>query len=133
MVRTSGGVEVEVAVENRAAGHWIPTGMPSRRIVLDVATWFDEESHSRTFSFGRRVVDAAGDRLHRVGEMILYGAEVVADTRLRPNQRRTFSYTLPAPTGVETTLVVRLRYESTETPDAPPVGDDIVRLERAVR
>lgn len=130
--RTGGGVVVEVAVENQAAGHFLPTGMPTRQLVLEVSTLFDQETHTRSFVFGRRVVDEDGERLSRVQDMILRGAEVTADSRLRPRQRRTFTYTLQAPTGLETTLVARIYAETTQRPDEPPVARDIVRIERPV-
>lgn len=126
----SGSVDVTVAVENTAAGHWLPTGMPSRRMVLEIATRFEDRITSRSFVFGRRVVDEEGANIRNVARMLLEGVQVVDDTRLRPNQRRELEVTLPMPSGLETTLTVRLYYESMETPDEPPVIDDVVRIER---
>lgn len=128
----SGSVTVTVAVESRAAGHWLPTGMPSRWMVLEVGTSWGEHSQARSIDFGRKIVDADGNRLTGLASMILRGDHVTNDTRLRPRQRREFSFTLPAPSGQATTLSVRLFYESSEVQLAPEATEDIVRIERSL-
>jgi len=125
----SGSVELRVAVQNRGSGHWIPTGMPSKQIVLEVATRYDSFERSERFVFGRRVVDDAGNRLRTVAEMMTRGAAIPSDTRLRPGQRREFSYTLPAPLDADTRLVVRLYYQSTE----PSLAGEIQEIHRIER
>ncbi len=127
-----GSLAVQVAVENIGSGHHIPTGMPSKQIVLEATTSWDNFSRTERVVFGRRVVDDAGNRLRTIADMMTRGASIPSDTRLRPGQRREFSFTLPAPIDVETTLVVRLYYESTEpVQGADRSGDDIRRIERA--
>jgi hypothetical protein len=124
----SGSIEVLVAVANRGAGHWLPTGMPSKQIVLEVSTSWDSFERAERFVFGRRVLDDAGNRLMTVADMMTRGAAVASDTRLRPGQQREFSFSLPAPLDADTRLVVRLFYQSTE--DAAAVDEDIHRIER---
>lgn len=131
MVESSGSIELRVAVENTGAGHWIPTGMPSKQMVLEVSTAWGSFVRSERFIFGRRIVDDAGNRLRTVADIMTRGASIPSDTRLRPRQRREFSYTLPAPVDASTKLVVRLFYESTEA--AASMGalpEDIRRIER---
>ncbi len=131
MVESSGSIELRVAVENTGAGHWIPTGMPSKQMVLEVSTAWGSFVRSERFIFGRRIVDDAGNRLRTVADIMTRGASIPSDTRLRPRQRREFSYTLPAPVDAPTKLVVRLFYESTEA--AASMGalpEDIRRIER---
>jgi len=125
----SGNVELRVEVVNRGSGHSIPTGMPSKQIVLEVSTRWDSFERSERFVFGRRVVDDAGNRLRTVAEMMTRGAAIPGDTRLRSGQRRSFSYTLPAPVDADTKLVVRLYYQSVE-PAAGGAIEEIYRIER---
>jgi hypothetical protein len=128
---SSGSIELRVAVANTGSGHRIPTGMPSKQIVLEVSTAWDSFERSERFIFGRRVVDEAGNRLRRVADIMTRGASIPSDTRLRPGQRREFSYTLPAPIDADTKLVVRLYYESTEAAATMgEVPEDIHRIER---
>jgi hypothetical protein len=127
--QSSGSVDLRVAVENFGSGHWLPTGMPSKQIVLEVTSSWDSFARSERFVFGRRIVDDAGNRLRTVAEMMTRGAAIPSDTRLRPGQRREFSYTLPAPLDADTHLVVRLFYQSSE-PAAHMEDEEIHRIER---
>jgi len=126
----SGSLDVRVAVHNQGAGHAIPTGMPSKRIVLEVSTTYGERQRVERVVFGRRFVDDAGNFLRTIPEIMTRGAAIQSDTRLRPGQRREFSFTLPAPVDAETKLVVRLFYESTESPTLQTELEDIYRIER---
>jgi len=126
----SGSVDLRVAVENQGAGHWIPTGMPSKRIVLEVSTVFGNRERSERVVFGRRFVDDAGNLLRTIPQIMTRGAALLSDTRLRPGQRREFSFTLPAPVDADTKLIVRLYYESTESPTLQAETEDIHRIER---
>jgi len=126
----SGSVSVRVNIENRAAGHWLPTGMPSRQLVLEVSTQWGDRVHSKEVVFGRKVFNADDELLTSVASMILEGAKVSIDTRLRPGQSRNVVQVLPAPQDAQVTLVVRCFYRSTEDPDAPV--EDIHRIERVI-
>ncbi len=127
----SGSVDLRVAVENTGSGHYIPTGMPSKQITLEVSTSWENFVRSERVVFGRRVVDDAGNRLRRVADIMTRGASIPSDTRLRSGQRREFSFTLPAPVDTETKLLIRLFYESTEVPRGQAaMGEDIHRIER---
>jgi len=128
--RGSGSIDLRVAVANTGSGHWIPTGMPSKQIILEVTTSWDDFERSERFTFGRRVVDDSGNRLRTVAEMMTRGASIPSDTRLRPGQRREFNYTLPAPVDADATLVVQLFYESTEPAARTAEKEVIYRIER---
>jgi hypothetical protein len=126
----SGSVTVRANIENRAAGHWLPTGMPSRELVVEFSTHWGDNADTRELVFGRRVYNGDDERLMSVARMILEGERVSIDTRLRPGQSRDVVQVLPAPQDAEVTLVVRAFYRSTEDPDAPV--EDIHRIERAL-
>ena len=130
MTPGSGSVSVRVNIENRAAGHWLPTGMPSRELVLEFSTRWGDSVHSKELVFGRKVFNDQDELLTSVARMILEGSKVSIDTRLRPGQSRDVVQVLPAPHGAQVTLVVRCFYRSTEDPDAPV--EDIHRIERSL-
>ena len=106
--------------------------MPSKRIVLEVSTTWGNRQRSERIVFGRRIADQAGNLLRNLSDIMTRGAQVASDTRLRPRQRREFSFTLPAPVDADTRLLVRLFYESTESPSLQPVQEDIHRIERGL-
>jgi hypothetical protein len=130
MEERSGSVDLRIGVENQGAGHWIPTGMPSKYIVLEVTTTYGDRQRSERVVFGRRVVDDAGNLLRTIPEIMTSGAAIQSDTRLRPGQRREFRFTMPAPVDADTKLVVRLFYESRESPTLQAETEDIHRIER---
>jgi hypothetical protein len=126
----NGSVTVRANIVNRAAGHWLPTGMPSRELVLEFSTHWGDNANTREMVFGRKVYNADNELLTSVARMILEGARVSIDTRLRPGQSRDVIQVLPAPRDAEVTLVVRAFYRSTEAPDAPV--EEIHRIERVL-
>lgn len=90
VARTREGLEVVVALENRAGGHKVPTGDPERHLRV-VARLYDDggalvgqadERIGQTWDFG----DAAQGR----------PARRLADERLAPGERRTVRLGLPA-------------------------------------
>jgi hypothetical protein len=98
--------------------------------VLEVSTQWEDRVHSREVVFGRKVFNADDELLTSVALMILEGARVSIDTRLRPGQSRDVVQVLPAPSDAQVTLVVRAFYRSTEDPDARV--EDIHRIERVI-
>jgi hypothetical protein len=115
--RRAGVVDVTVTVINRGAGHKVPTGSPLRAIVMVVEA--DNSAGARqtaTRTFGRNVVDAAGQELTDDAAVFLRAARTVSDNRLAPGERRTerFSFTMPATAPVRALARFYYRY----APDA---------------
>ena len=54
------------ARKNTGSGHWIPTGMPSKQIVLEVSTAWGSFVRSERFIFGRRIVVVVVQRCFHV-------------------------------------------------------------------
>lgn len=98
-------VEAQVAVENVGSGHMVPTGVPSREVVLRVTASSDRRETSAERRFRKVVVDADGMPLEADYQALLYGAKVLNDTRIPPRGRRVERVALRMP-GDDT---VRLR------------------------
>jgi len=110
--REPGRLLVRVAVANVAAGHRFPTGLPTRKLVLEV----DARSPSgRVYQeravYQKVVVDEAGLEVVKDGEMFSRAQRVRSDNRIRPGERRVEGFYFPISTGEEAQLTARLVYE----------------------
>lgn len=114
--RRGGGVDVEVLVENVGSGHMVPTGMPTREIVLAVTA----EAAGRTRSAERRyrkvIADERGVPLHTDFEVLLNGARILNDTRIAPREKRLerFRFEMPSSGPLKVTASLSYHY-------APPI------------
>lgn len=107
-VRRGDGLEVDVHIANVGSGHAIPTGIPSREVVLSVTA----EVGRRVMTAERRYRKVLADKNdHVLGsdhETLLYAAKVVSDTRLGPREERLehFSFLLPGsgPVKIQATV-----------------------------
>lgn len=108
-----GQVLVRVAVANVAAGHRFPTGMPTRKVVLEVEA--RSEKTGRVFAersvFQKVVVDDKGLEITKDGEMFTRSHAVKRDTRIKPGERRVEGFFFPISTGEGAQLTARLVYE----------------------
>lgn len=110
--RTADSFVVEVTVENVGSGHAVPTGMPSREVVLSVTVEGSRRDQSAERRFRKVVADASGRPLQHDFEALLYGARVLNDTRIGPRETRVerFRFNTPAPGPVTVTAVLSYRY-----------------------
>lgn len=82
-------VLVEVEVSNSGSGHSIPTGMPTRRLTLDVVLYAGDRVVRRfQRHYQKSLVDASGELLKDDHRVILDAESILEDTRLRPGERR---------------------------------------------
>lgn len=107
---------VDVGLVNKGAGHAVPTGMPGRRVILDVRCQTsqgqvaqEQRVYTKTFE------DASGSTITRDGGYFTSGVQMVSDTRIRPRERRTESFRVPAPSSATAYLTVKLHYEHAPT------------------
>jgi hypothetical protein len=108
-VREGGRLKVRVDISNQAAGHYVPTGSPLRRIVLEVrADSYDGQHFRGEKVYTRQVADRQGTPVEREPQAFLKAAKVLSDTRLAPGESRTENFDFPAqgtsPTQVKSTL-----------------------------
>jgi hypothetical protein len=110
-VREGDHVRVRVDVTNRAAGHYVPTGSPLRRLILEVkADAFGGEHFREERVYRRSVADQAGTRIEQEHLAFMSAAKVLEDTRLAPGEKRTESFAFAIPAGRQTRVTATLRY-----------------------
>jgi hypothetical protein len=95
--RGSNEVSAIVRVENVGSGHMIPTGIPSREVVLDVECIFDGGSRMKDRRFQKIMMNDAGEVLTNDVDIMLHAARVASDNRIAPREERleTFHFELP--------------------------------------
>jgi hypothetical protein len=114
--RQGNRITVDVKVINRGAGHAVPTGMPGRRIVLSVslstASGTDQEKRR---VYAKSFADAEGRAVAGVTDHFAPGVQLVSDTRIQPDERRSESFEFSVPEDQAATLTVKLFYEHDPT------------------
>lgn len=125
-----GAARLSVQVSNQGAGHAIPTGHPSRQLVLSVEVrgadgelaWRGERT------FGRRLVDAAGQEVPW-----FEAVRVAEDSRVQAEEQRSELFTVEAPCAGEAHLVLAERPLSPELARrlglAEPSAVELTRLQ----
>ncbi len=109
--RMSWGISVEVLVENVGSGHMVPTGMPSREIVLIVSLQDGERTENRERRY-RKVISDKEDRvLERDFELLLRGWNIVTDNRIGPREKRIERFSFPSPGSGKLRVRATVTYE----------------------
>lgn len=110
--REGDGLVLEIVLTNKGAGHAVPTGMPGRRVVLDVRVkTSDGTSFEERRVYGRVFNDALGKTITRDSGYFTKGASLVSDSRLRAGESRTESFRFTAPRSATAYVTVHLVYE----------------------
>jgi hypothetical protein len=102
---------LRLGIRNKGAGHAVPTGMPGRRVVMDVAVrTSDGASFEEQRVYGKFFVTADGTPVTRDMDYFSPGVELGRDSRIRPDERRVEE--LGFDVGAEATayVTVKLRY-----------------------
>jgi hypothetical protein len=114
MATTRQGDKVKVVVKltNTGAGHYVPTGSPMRKLILEVRLDpFGEGQPQRVERvYARRVQDQMGTTLEREHVAFLRGAKVVEDTRFAPKETRTETFTFDLPASRRARVEANLYY-----------------------
>jgi hypothetical protein len=110
--RVPGGVMVRVQVENVGSGHMVPTGIPSREIVLTVAVQAGGNITSQDRRYRKVVADKDGQVLSRDFEILLRGAKILSDNRIAPREQRieSFFFSAPGSGAIKVTATLSYRY-----------------------
>lgn len=110
--RDGNRVDVAVQVANVGSGHMLPTGIPSRRVVLTVQarTPRNEVVFSGESVFKKAVRDRSGRELTQDHQILLYTSSVAYDTRLAPGEARPLRFTFPYGGQEPLTVDARLTY-----------------------
>jgi hypothetical protein len=119
---------VEAIVTNRKAGHKLPTGIPTRKMKLNVDI-FDRDGQilaSQQKVYGRIIADADGRVLNDVTELFLLGARQIDDNRISPREERRERFLFPRADSHDFLLVeVSLVYEIL----TPPLATSVLRFD----
>lgn len=97
--QVSGRLQVDVVVENVGSGHMVPTGMPSREVVLSVAVDHEGRLQTQERRFRKIVADKDGLPLTSDHEALLFGARILNDTRIGPGEQRSLRFTFDVSQG----------------------------------
>ncbi len=128
----SGYVEVEIV--NSAAGHKIPTGLPSKQLVLTVrALAADRETFSQSRVYERKVLDEKGRVVRSDGDLFLLAAKVQSDNRIAPREKRREVFRFPLPSGTmkaEITLAYRYTPPGATEPKVLIISREVRDLRR---
>jgi len=110
--RDDDALDVEITVRNKGAGHAVPTGMPGRRVILEVEIKAGTGvSYSERRVYEKTFVDGTGRPVTRDRDYFAAGVELRADTRIGPDEHRIESFRFPIPPDQTAYLTVRLHYE----------------------
>lgn len=110
--RQADKVKVLVKLTNAGAGHFVPTGSPMRKLILEVRMDpFGEGQPLRVERvYARTIQDQKGAIVQREHLAFLKGAKVVEDTRIAPKETRTETFTFDLPPGRRARVEANLYY-----------------------
>lgn len=110
--RTGGRLLVRVALSNVAAGHRVPTGLPTRKLILEVeAQGPSGRTDTDRMVFEKVVVDESGRRLLAASDVFLRAARIQRDNRIHPGEKRVAGFTFNLPSTEKVELAARLVME----------------------
>jgi cytochrome c554/c'-like protein len=125
---------VEVEITNSAAGHKIPTGLPSKQLVLTVrALAGDKETSSETRVYERKLVGDKGAPIKSDGDLFMNASKVVSDNRIAPKEKRRESFRFPLKSGsmtAEITLAYRYQAPGQTEPKILTIATETRQLRR---
>ena len=108
VTREAGRAVVRVAIRNTGSGHAVPTGHPSRRLLLKVEARSAGSGSllgEATRTYQKQLLDGGGRVLVRDADLMR--ARNVSDNRIAPHEVRTETFTFSIPSGE----AVRVRAE----------------------
>ena len=123
--RTGDKIELRVEINNRGAGHTVPTGSAARQITLEVRVDTNqgkEEHQSRVYQLV--LTDAEGKPLLRDRDLFARAARLQSDTRLKPREIREERFVFDVGSQALANIKLRLVYRHTAQPepDEPPAA-----------
>jgi len=104
-------LDLKLTLVNRGAGHAVPTGMPGRRIVLQVEVKAGRKTHADQRVYGKQFQDASGQTVVHVADYFAGGVRLESDTRIGADEARVESFRFPVPSDAKASVNVRLIYE----------------------
>jgi hypothetical protein len=116
--RSGDTVRVEVSIENKGVGHYMPTGSPMRQLILQVrATPAGQDTLEQERTFTRVLADGSGNAISHEYVAFLKAAKVLSDTRLAPGASRVESFTFLVPRSKRVKVEAAVYYFHPATAD----------------
>ena len=110
--RSSGPLQVRLSITNTGAGHRVPTGMPTRKLILEVeARTSTGKLYKEQTVYQKIVVDEEGREIVKDGEMFTRAASIRRDNRILPGEERLAGFSFILPTTQKAELTARLIYQ----------------------
>lgn len=103
-------MQVTVAVTNVGSGHMVPTGIPSRKLILSVAIQTPNEHFHQQRTYQRILLDESGNEIKKECDVFLKSARVASDTRLRPKETRRERFVFVKPKNKKMTVTAQVEY-----------------------
>lgn len=109
--KSSQGLKVKVRVSNVGAGHMVPTGSPTRTVILNlnVSTGSGQQFHQERV-YQRVILDAQGQVIRKDSRMFMEAHRIAHDTRLAPAEQRMEEFLVPVPADENVTVTATLTY-----------------------
>ncbi|UCF37037.1 MAG: hypothetical protein JSU96_19945 [Acidobacteriota bacterium] len=125
MTKGEKGLAVKVQVTNEGAGHMVPTGSPSRKVILTVSVTAEgEEPVAEERVYQRMVADADGEPIRTDARLFLDSASVIGDTRIAPGEVRAEDFLLKV--ALEKNLEIRATLKYVFSPhDRPETATEL--------
>lgn len=111
VVREGDRAVVTVAIRNAGSGHAVPTGHPSRRLVLKVqarAAASGSLLGEATRTYQKQLLDAKGKVLLRDADLLR--ARAVSDSRIAAHEVRAETFSFPLPRGEPVRVQAEIEY-----------------------
>jgi len=103
-------VVVSVDVTNVGSGHMVPTGIPKRKLALIVDVKTPNEYYSQQKIYQRIMTDDKDSEIKKDWEFFRNGVKEVADTRIKPREKKSESFTFVRPKNNDITVSARVEY-----------------------
>jgi hypothetical protein len=112
--RQEDGLRVDVTLENRGAGHAVPTGMPGRRILLELEVRTgDGRTYTEERTYAKQFVDNLNRPIAHVADLFGDDVKLARDTRIGVDEVRSESWTFDVPANSLAWVEAKLHYEHT--------------------
>lgn len=114
--RLEGSLVLAVTLKNNGAGHAVPTGMPSRRIVLNVKVkTSDGQVYDQQRTYGQIFEDAQGNPITKDSGYFAKGVKRTADNRIAAGETRVEEFRFPIFRSSTAFVSIHLSYEHNPT------------------
>ncbi len=108
--KEEGIVEVVVGVTNVGSGHMVPTGIPSRKLILLVELKTPNEYFSQQRIYQKIMLDESRKEIKKDYDYFLKAAHVSFDNRLKPRETRVERFAFAMPKNKKITISARIEY-----------------------